>query len=344
MPLTDALATEAGTAARAARGISPEALGPTITVGEILVEIMAVTRGQGFLQPQALTGPFPSGAPAIFIDQVAKLGGKACLVGTVGRDDFGTLNVERLRRDGADVSAIRVDERLPTGSAFVRYRADGGRDFVYNIATSAAGRISLTPEARAAAGRAGHLHVMGSALSIPGAWEVIAFTLASVKGRGGSLSVDPNLRKELAGAENGGHFRELVAQADLLLPSGDELLVAAGLDAGEGNELEAVEKLLGQGVAEIVLKRGAAGSTWFGPNGGRIDRPALSVEEVDPTGAGDCFGAAYLTCRRLGLEPARALAYANAAGARNVTVQGPMEGAGTLADLDAFAAKMERYP
>ncbi|HMK96446.1 MAG TPA: hypothetical protein VK425_02805 [Acidimicrobiales bacterium] len=45
-----------------------------VTLGEILVEIMAKDRGQGFRQPVQLAGPFPSGAPAIFIDQVAKLG------------------------------------------------------------------------------------------------------------------------------------------------------------------------------------------------------------------------------------------------------------------------------
>ena len=146
----------------------------------------------------------------------------------------------------------------------------------------------------------------------------------------------------MAAAAGGGRFHELVAQADLLLPSGEELAVAAGLEPGEASEEEAVEALFGLGVAEIVLKRGAEGSTYFGAGGGRIDRAAFRVEEVDPTGAGDCFGAAYLTCRRLGLEPGRALTYANAAGARNVTVQGPMEGAGTLAELDDFMARMER--
>lgn len=45
-----------------------------VVIGEILVEIMADTIGKGFDTPQPLTGPFPSGAPAIFADQAAKLG------------------------------------------------------------------------------------------------------------------------------------------------------------------------------------------------------------------------------------------------------------------------------
>ena len=96
-----------------------------ITIGEILVEIMATEIGDGFLEPIPLVGPFPSGAPAIFIDQVAKLGQPCGMIGCVGEDDFGRVNIERLRRDGVDVSAIAVDPDRPTGSAFVRYRADG---------------------------------------------------------------------------------------------------------------------------------------------------------------------------------------------------------------------------
>ncbi len=319
--------------------LAPEALGPTITVGEILVEIMATSQGLGFLEPQTLTGPYPSGAPAIFIDQAAKLGGGAGIIACVGNDDFGTLNVERLRRDGADVSAIEVSPTLPTGSAFVRYRPDGGRDFVYNIAESAAGKVRLTDAARALADRAGHLHVMGTALSITGASQIIDYAAKAVRARGGSISFDPNVRKELlSGAGIGERFSGLVGMADLLLPSGEELFVAAGVEG----EAAALGALFARGVGEVVVKRGGDGSSWFGAGGMRADCAGFKVEEVDPTGAGDCFGAAYLTCRRKGMEPQQALTYANAAGAHNVTRQGPMEGVGGFAELDELIRQTPR--
>ncbi|KQT68894.1 MULTISPECIES: sugar kinase [unclassified Aureimonas] len=316
------------------RGIAPEALGPTITVGEILVEIMATTVGEGFLGPQPLVGPFASGAPAIFIDQVARTGGAAGIVAAVGDDDFGRLNVTRLARDGVDVSAISVIPGKPTGSAFVRYRADGSRDFVFNLVHSAAGDTAMTAEAEALIARAGHVHVMGSAFGIAGIGEILLAAVSSVKARGGSVSFDPNIRKELAGGETRKRIDEMLAVADLLLPSGEELFVASG----KTDEAEAVEALLALGISEVVLKRGAQGSSHFSREAGRIDAPAYKVDEIDPTGAGDCFGATYLTCRRLGHRPDQALAYANAAGARNVTRQGPMEGVSTLAELDAFIA------
>ena len=38
-----------------------------VSLGEILVEIMADATGRGFLDPISFSGPFPSGAPPIFI-------------------------------------------------------------------------------------------------------------------------------------------------------------------------------------------------------------------------------------------------------------------------------------
>ncbi len=319
--------------------LAAEALGPTITVGEILVEIMATSIGAGFLDAQPLVGPFPSGAPAIFIDQVACMGGTAGIVAAVGDDDFGVLNVERLRRDGVDVSAIATIAGKPTGSAFVRYRPDGARDFVFNIAHSAAGEAKMTEAAAALIGRAGHVHVMGSAFAIPGIGAVLLEAISVVKARGGSVSFDPNIRKELVqGGEGRKLIDDMIAVTDLLLPSGDELLVAAG----EATEATAVARLLDRGIGEIVLKRGSEGSTHFSKAFGRVDCAAFKVEEIDPTGAGDCFGAAYLTSRRAGLSPERALLYANAAGARTVTKQGPMEGVSSQAELDRFIAAAGR--
>jgi tagatose kinase len=63
---------------------------------------------------------------------------------------------------------------------------------------------------------------------------------------------------------------------------------------------------------------------------------------VDPTGAGDCFCAAFVVAWLKGRPVDEALTDANAAGARTVTLRGPMEGASTRAELDAFVAATPR--
>jgi len=62
--------------------------------------------------------------------------------------------------------------------------------------------------------------------------------------------------------------------------------------------------------------------------------PAIPVTEVDPTGAGDCFGATYVTCRKMGKSPTKAMRYAVASGARAVLKKGPMEGTSNFAELE----------
>jgi len=322
--------------------IAPDSLGPTICIGEILAEFVATTIGDGFREAQSFVGPYPSGAPAVFIDQCGRIGGSAAVIGAVGDDDFGRVNLDRLKRDGVDVSGVLVHQELPTGTAFVRYRPDGQRNFVFNMWTSAAGCIEWTDAVSAVVSRAGHLHVMGTLLGQETVWPLIERAADMIKARGGTISLDPNMRKELhIDADTGERIARIVALSDLLLPSGAELFVAAGLSVDAG-EAAALERLFAIGVEEVAIKRGAAGSSCHRSDGTAFHVQAFRVDEVDPTGAGDCFGGAYVACRRLGMSPEVALTYGNAAGARNVTVHGPMEGAGTREELDVFIARTER--
>jgi tagatose kinase len=308
-----------------------------LTVGEILVEIVATTKGDGFREPQPLVGPFPSGAPAIFIDQVGRLGSPAAIVSRVGDDDFGRLNLDRLAADGVDISGVDVAVGEATGSAFVRYRLDGSRSFVYNIAHSATGTLVLTREAEALMDSCDHIHVTGTALSAPGLAQVAREAIARVTARGGTLSFDPNIRPEVLDAPG---LREamddVLARCDLFLPSGEEISFFTEAD----DEAAAVEDLLDRGVGEIVIKRGDQGASHI-DRAGRTDVAPLPVVEADPTGAGDCFGGAFVSFWLDGAPPEAALRYANAAGAHAVTKVGPMEGVATRDQLDALLGREE---
>ncbi|MDY6961264.1 MAG: sugar kinase [Pseudomonadota bacterium] len=303
-----------------------------LTIGEILVEIVATRRGNGFREAVPLIGPFPSGAPAIFIDQVGKLGQKCAIISRVGDDDFGWVNIDRLTQDGVDVSGIDVLPHGTTGSAFVRYREDGGRAFVFNIRHSACGQIDLSDKTLALIDTCTHMHVMGTALYAPSVITSILTAVERIKAAGGTVSFDPNLRPEILDSPG---MREalqtVLSRTDLFMPSGEELF----LFAEAKTEKDAVDELLARNIKAIVVKRGDKGASYYDKDT-KIDLDSYRVEEVDPTGAGDCFGAAFVTFWLQGMNPADVLRYANAAGARAVTRAGPMEGASTRAELDAL--------
>ena len=306
-----------------------------LTIGEILVEIVAMTKGDGFLDAQPLVGPFPSGAPAIFVDQLGKLGTPAAILSRVGDDDFGRLNIDRLSADGVDVSGIEIAPGESTGSAFVRYRENGSRAFVYNIRHSACGNLCPSPTSAALVNACDHLHVMGTALTAPSLRDMVLDAAQRIKMRGGTLSFDPNLRPEILDTPGlADDLAVVLDMTDLFLPSGTELF----LFGETRDEDAAVAELLDRGVRTVVVKRGKDGASVF-EKGVRVDAKPLSVTEIDPTGAGDSFGGAYLSFWLAGADPAEALRYANAAGARAVTKLGPMEGTSTRAELDALLAE-----
>ena len=308
-----------------------------LTIGEVLVEIVATTKGNGFLEAQPLVGPFPSGAPAIFIDQLGKLGTPCAIVSRVGDDDFGRVNIDRLRADGVDVTGIEIAPGESTGSAFVRYRDDGSRSFVYNIRHSACGNLRPTPASEALIESCDHLHVMGTALSAPGLGGMVMDAARRIKARGGTISFDPNLRPEILNSPGLRDALEAVlAMTDLFMPSGSELFL---FDPAR-DETDAVKALLGRGIRTIVLKRGDQGASLF-EQGRRADVRPLAVNELDPTGAGDSFGGAFLSFWLAGADPQQALRYANAAGARAVTQLGPMQGTSTRAELDALLSEQK---
>ena len=253
---------------------------------------------------------------------------------------FGRLNLRRLERDGVDVSAIAVDPEAATGSAFVRYRRDGARDFVFNIKHSANGGIALDAAARRMIEGADHLHVMGSSLFSPALVAATDDAAASVKGKGGSVSFDPNIRHEmldLPGMRQA--LSAILRQCDLFMPSGPEL----HLFSQAGTDADAVAEILSSGVRAIVVKRGAEGADYHDASG-TVRQKAFPVEEIDPTGAGDCFGATFVTCWLRGMPSRDAIRYAAASGALAVSRQGPMEGASTFTELDAFIASGSPTP
>ncbi|MDR5858156.1 sugar kinase [Halomonas eurihalina] len=304
-----------------------------MTIGEVLVEFIAAERGQPFNAPGQFLGPYPSGAPAIFIDQVGRLGKSCGMFGSVGDDGFGELNRERLKRDGVDIEHIRVLNNATTGSAFVTYHQDSSRDFIYNITNAACSQITPNQITRDSLSDCQILHVMGTSLFSFRVIEATQKAIRGVKANGGLVSFDPNIRKEMLGLpEMRDALNYILELTDILLPSEGELVTLLGT----ATEQQALDEVFRLGVNEVIVKLGSKGGRYHDRSGRHIDAPGFTVEECDPTGAGDCFGATYIALFGDDLSIEERLRYANAAGARAVTCMGPMEGASSMAELDEF--------
>ena len=305
-----------------------------LTAGEILVEIMRKERDVPLWVQGDFSGPYPSGAPAIFIDQAALLGHRAAIVGAVGNDGFGLRTIRRLEADGVDSSYVQVLDDATTAVAFVSYDRSGERTFIYHIPNAAAGLFELPPEEKL--GGVKLFHVMGcSLMASRRVRDRIQDIAQRVKSAGGTVSFDPNIRVELLGNES---LDEVIGTtlelSDILLPGQSELLSITGSSSLE----EAAELLFKRGVAALVVKRGKEGALYLDQTR-RVEMKPFSIREVDPTGAGDAFDAGFLCGYLEGLEPEVCLRLGSGCGALNASYFGPMEGVFHRAYVEYFLSR-----
>jgi len=306
-----------------------------VTFGELLVEFVAARTGQTFDSPGNFEGPFASGAPAIFADQAALQGASVGIAGCVGQDAFGESILRRLADDRVSTTGIARSADRPTGTAFVAYRADGERQFVFNIAQSAAGLLDEGGIQPALFEGCRWLHIMGSSLYNTGAIDAARAATREARRRGCKISFDPNIRSELTGPpEVQQALWETLEICDLFLPSEADLHFFYPNLAKDAVLSQILDR---PSLEAVVLKRGAAGSVYVSRKQ-RIEVRAFKVTEVDPTGAGDCFCGTFLASLGGGLPVQQALVRANAAGAMAVLKRGPMEGNSSREQLDGFIA------
>lgn len=302
-----------------------------ITLGEPLVEFIDKHRRGAFTQLSEFIGPFPSGAPAIFVDAVARLKVSSALIGVVGKDEFGMLLLDRLRSDGVDISRIRIAENYTTGTAFVTYSPSGSRKFIFHLRHAAAGQLSPGDVDEEVIKSAKVLHIMGSALSLSQSSKEACYKALEIAVKYGvKVSLDPNVRPELLSVEEIRRIcKPVLEKAYLVLPSGEEAMTLTG---GKSPD-EACRMLIDIGVKMVALKRGAEGSTIYTEEE-VLPIPAFKVEEIEPTGAGDIYDGAFIVGLINGWPLNRVGVFANAAGAISVTRIGPIDSCPYLEEVE----------
>ena len=305
-----------------------------ISMGALLVEIMRKGLDQPLNSAAEFVGPFPSGDCAIYTDTVARLGHTAGFLGAVGPDDFGRCLLERFERDHVDTSQIAVLPGQTTGVAFIAYFTGGSRKFIYHWRHAAAGQLGPSIVHPEYFQGVRWLHLTGCNLAASPTARDACYTAMQLLPSNASLSFDANIRPELLTIEQ---IRELVQpviqHANVILPSLTEAAMLTGLATDEqGCQLWAAQG------KTVVLKMGPKGCRIYS-KGDVIEVPGFQIREVDPTGAGDSFGAGFTVAMLENMGLAEAGRFANAVGALAVTKLGPMEGAPSRQEVMEFLVK-----
>jgi ribokinase len=241
-----------------------------------------------------------------------RAGSEVIFVGAVGRDHFSAIALASLRGEGIDTRLVR-DLELPTGCALIMVSPAGDNIIAVAPGANMGVRCDWVPEDLLEA----HTTLVAQLEVPPGETQRL---IRRVRRRCGRcvLNLAPVLPIDLA----------LLPEIDLLVANEIEAATISADPVG-------IARRLRQG---LVVTRGAAGASAFLADGSRLDLPALAIEPVDTTGAGDTFVGVLAAALDLGASLETALRRASAAAGLACLARGAQTAMPGSAAIDAAVA------
>lgn len=297
-----------------------------ICLGEMLIDMVDVDH-RGLVEAQHYDRQ-PGGASANVAIAIARLGGKAHFLGTLGKDHFGDFLAETLRVNGVETSMV---ERVgKTTLAWVGLTPEGERDFLFDRGSDGDYTINLDKLANFSESTVVHF---GSATAFLGGplGQSYQQLLSYAKQRQWSIVFDPNYREALTtDVQAYKRFCEpFIREAALIKMSEGEALLLSNQPTIE----LALDYFSQQTKAKICVTQGAQGTLVMEAKR-RYQVPSMAVKQVDATGAGDAFiGALIYALTYQDGAFSEAVAFANKAGAFAVQSIGAINSLPTLNDI-----------
>ena len=242
----------------------------------------------------------------------AKLGASVAMLGRIGSDAYGKSQIENLSEVGVFTEGVREIEGISTGTAMITVETSGDNRII--VVPGANGRYrSEDLEQDRAALEGGKIGLFQ--LETP--LDTIERALRRVKESGGITILDPAPAQSLNEA--------IYRFVDYITPNFSELQILSGKELSEETNEEdivaAARTLCARGAGQVIVKRGSKGALWVDSNS-HASVPALRVEALDTTAAGDCFNGAFAVSLAKGDEVLEAMRFACAAAAVSVTRAG----------------------
>lgn len=251
----------------------------------------------------------PGGKGANQAYAAAKLGGKTCMIGRAGADDYGQTLISSLKSAGADTGGIIVQQGTGTGLAFI-YVDEKGEN---TIVLASGANAMLSPEdIRGMERYIDTADIVLIQLEIP--FETVTYSIEAASRKGKTIVLNP--------APVRGGLEAFYDKIHILTPNEGELAALTGMNADtiEGAE-SAAKTLIQKGVETVIVTLGDKGALLV-----QSDKtkhfPARRVKAVDTTAAGDAFSAAVCVALSEGKGIEEAITFANAASAISVTRKG----------------------
>ena len=225
----------------------------------------------------------------------ARLGADSGLLAILGTDKLAAIATDLYAAEGVDTALLTTRTERATGVGFIILN-DKGENFI--VLDMGANELMNAQSVDAGEDRIAQSDVVMTVLEIP--TEAAARALELGRKHGARTILNPAPARALPNS--------IFAVTDYMTPNESELRILLGLRADDPqSSRDLAGELRRRGVKNVVVTLGRAGALILTEELD-IMVPAIPVDVVDTTGAGDAFNAGYLAARLCGKTQAVAAA------------------------------------
>ncbi len=266
----------------------------------------------------------PGGKGANQAYAAGRLGADVTMLGAIGSDTYGDIQIESLKKAGVNVSGLIRRKEENTGIALITVNKEGDNSIV--VVSGANGTLSCE-DIDQYSSLLQEADIILFQLEIP--IETVLYAAKKAKALGKTVILDPApVPKDFPD--------ELYRYVDILKPNETELQMLTKVSDMENRLCEAAGLLKEKGVKNLLVTLGENGVYLDAEETGVCQIPAIKVDAVDTTAAGDSFTAALAVMLARGKTLKEAAAFANHVSAIVVTRKGAQSSIPSLSEVQKF--------
>ncbi len=258
---------------------------------------------------------------------LGKLGADVTMLGAVGDDSYGDIQIEGLKSVGVDTTRIARIHGENTGIAFITVNEQGDNSIiVIQGANKCVSKEYIDKNIEAIE----ECDIVIFQLEIP--LETVIYAAEKAKELGKLVILDPAPAHENLP-------KELMANVDVIKPNETELAQLTGIQDIEGCLKTAVDILKNQGIKTVIVTLGGKGSFVSTQNDKLIHFKCDNVKVTDTTAAGDSFIAGMALGLSEGKEIVTAIEFANHVASIVVTRKGAQISMPSIEEVNKYIAE-----
>ena len=208
---------------------------------------------------------------------IARLGGKVNFISKIGKDSYGELALNTLKKNNINIENIIQDEKLQTGVAGILVDQNSGKNAI-NVIVGAPSSLKVS-EIEKQINLIKSSKIFLTQLEVPK--DVTLHCLKIAKENGCITILNPAPASEIS--------KEFYNNIDFFTPNETEAEFYTGIKiTNEQEAKKAADKLINLGIKKVIITLGEKG-LFYTDGKDEIYLKANPVKAIDTTGAGDAF-------------------------------------------------------